>query len=95
MAHSPTIILLLSVFLNIILVNAETNDKKTVEGMLLKVLWTKVYRGHDPETKEQIIRHLKKMGDYEQLINLLTKVNKKKVEKLLNLLAEIMIIYME
>ncbi|XP_035429185.1 uncharacterized protein LOC118262139 [Spodoptera frugiperda] len=95
MAHSTTIILLLSVFLHIILVNAETLDKKTVEGMLLKMLWTKVYRGHDAETKEHIIRHLKKMGDFDQLVMLLTKVKKKKVERVITLLAEIMQIYME
>lgn len=63
--------------------------------MILKMLWTKVYHGYDAKSKEHVIRELRKSGDYDKLGNLLAKVKKEKVERVLNLLSEIMIIYMQ
>lgn len=69
-------------------------DKKTIDGMVLKMLWTRVYVGHDPKTKEKAIKQLKKTGDYDKLINHLLKVKKEKVPRILELLTLIIIEYM-
>lgn len=63
--------------------------------MILKTLWTKVCHGFDAKTKESLIKTLRTSGDYEKLVNLLVKVKKEKVQKVLNLLSEIMLIYMQ
>lgn len=62
--------------------------------MVLKTLWSKVFKNSDIQTKEQAIKKIKKSGDYDKLLNDLQKVNKNKVSKILNLVAEIMILYM-
>lgn len=51
--------------------------------------------GFDAKTKESLIKTLRTSGDYEKLVNLLVKVKKEKVQKVLNLLSEIMLIYMQ
>lgn len=61
---------------------------------MLKTLWTKVYTGYDPKVKELAINTLRKTGDYDKLIVHLMKVKKEKVQKILNLLSEIIITYM-
>lgn len=57
------------------------------------MLWEKVYRKYDAKTKEQAIKLLRKSGDYDNLINHLLKLKKEKVNKLINLIGEVMIIY--
>ncbi|KAJ0183996.1 hypothetical protein K1T71_000419 [Dendrolimus kikuchii] len=75
-------------------VNTSNYDKKTIDGMILKTLWTKVFLGYDPEIKEEGIKTLRKSGDYQKLIDHLTKVKKEKVQRLLDLIAEVIITYM-
>lgn len=63
--------------------------------MILKTLWTKVCHGFDTKTKEKLIKTLRTSGDYDKLVTLLIKVKKEKVQKVLGLLSEIMLIYMQ
>lgn len=68
--------------------------KKTVDGMVLKMLWEKVYAGYDPKVKETAIKQLRQSGDYDQLIGHLLKAKKEKVQKIINLVGEVIIAYM-
>lgn len=62
--------------------------------MVLKMLWTKVYHGYDAKSKEHVIKTLRTSGDYDKLITHLGKVKKQNVQRVLNLLSEIMLIFM-
>lgn len=62
--------------------------------MILKTLWTKTYQGFDAKTKEAAIKQIRNSGDYEKLTKYLMKVKKEKVQRLLNLFSEIILIYM-
>lgn len=73
--------------------SSDTYDKKTVEGMVLKMLWEKVFVNYDAKSKEAAIRTLRKSSDYDKLMEHLVKVKKEKVEYILNLLVEIIIVY--
>lgn len=64
-----------------------------MEGMILKSLWEKVFAGYDPKSKEKAIKELRKMSDYDKLIGHLMKVKKEKVEKILNILTDLIIEY--
>lgn len=75
-------------------VKCEAYDKKIVDGMVLKMLWEKVYAGYDPKVKETAIKQLRQSGDYDQLIGHLLKAKKEKVQKIINLVGEVMIAYM-
>lgn len=86
--------MLISIKIILFQVNGAFLDKKTIDGMILKTLWTKAYKGFDVAAKEQAIKKLKTTGEYDKLINHLLKVKKENVQKLLNLFSEIIIIYM-
>lgn len=72
-----------------------TYNKKTIEGLVLKMLWNKVFKDFDAKTKEFTIRKLREKGDYDKLVTQLQKVKKEKLEHILNLVAEIMIAFAE
>lgn len=61
--------------------------------MILRTLWEKVLFGLEPAQKEMTIKKLRGNGDYEKLIQNLIKLKKEKVEKILNLLTEVIITY--
>ncbi|XP_045458393.1 uncharacterized protein LOC123668742 isoform X2 [Melitaea cinxia] len=75
-------------------VQSQSYDKKTLDGMVLKMLWEKVYARYDAKTKEMAIRTIRETGDYEHLIQRLMKVKRDKVRKIINLVGEVMIVYM-
>ncbi|CAB3225983.1 unnamed protein product [Arctia plantaginis] len=79
MACNVTVFLLLFVLLYIVSVNTATFDKKTVDGMILKTLWTKTYQGFDAKSKEAAIKQIRNSGDYDKLIKYLMKVKKEKL----------------
>lgn len=62
--------------------------------MVLKMLWEKVYARYDAKAKEMAIRTIRETGDYEHLIQHLMKVKRDKVRKIINLVGEVMIVYM-
>lgn len=61
--------------------------------MILRMLWEKVFFGLEPAQKEVAIKKLRGNGDYEKLIKNLIKLRKEKVQKILNLLTEVIITY--
>lgn len=72
---------------------SSTYDRKTVDGMILKMLWEKVLFGLEPAQKEVAIKKLRSNGDYDKLIQKLIKLRKEKVERILNLLSEVITTY--
>ncbi|CAH2103914.1 unnamed protein product [Euphydryas editha] len=84
---------MLALLLNF-MVTSESYDKKTLDGMVLKMLWEKVYARYDAKAKEMAIKQIRQTGDYENLIEHLMKVKRDKVRKIINLVGEVMIIYM-
>lgn len=61
--------------------------------MILRMLWEKIFFGLEPAQKEVAIKKMRGSADYDRLINNLTKLKKEKVEKILNLLTEVIITY--
>lgn len=61
--------------------------------MVMRMLWERVYDGLDSKVKEEAIQTLKKRGDYDKLVDQLQKVKKEKLNYVLNLVAELMIVY--
>lgn len=57
------------------------------------MLWDKIFVGLEPAQKEMAIKKLRGNGDYEKLIKNLIKLKKEKVQKILNLLTEVIITY--
>lgn len=80
--------------MNTFQVQSQSYDKKTLDGMVLKMLWEKVYARYDAKAKEMAIRTIRETGDYEHLIQHLMKVKRDKVRKIINLVGEVMIVYM-
>ncbi|CAH4038473.1 unnamed protein product [Pieris brassicae] len=72
----------------------DTLDKKTIDGMIMKMLWEKVFGQYDAKSKELAIRKIRSGGDYDTLVKNLMKVQKDKVKKIINLVAEVMLVYM-
>ncbi|CAK1554884.1 unnamed protein product [Leptosia nina] len=68
-------------------------DRKTVDGMILKMLWDKVYGQYDAKTKELAIKKIRSRADYEHLVNHLMKLHKDKAKKIVDLVAEVMLVY--
>ncbi|CAG4955565.1 unnamed protein product [Colias eurytheme] len=75
------------------IVSADHYDEKAVDGMILKMLWEKVYAKYDPKTKEKVIKSIRKGNDYDNLVRQLTRVDKSKAKKIINLVAEVMLVY--
>lgn len=61
--------------------------------MILRMLWEKIFFGLEPAEKEVAIKKLRGNQDYDKLIKNLVKLKKEKVEKILNLLTEVIIAY--
>lgn len=62
--------------------------------MILNTLWNKVYKAYDDKTKEQAIKTLRKSDDYNNLLKNLQKLKKGKIQKILDLMTEIIMTYM-
>ncbi|VVC93756.1 unnamed protein product [Leptidea sinapis] len=59
--------------------------RRTIDGMILKTLWSKVLNNYDVKTKEMAMKQIKASPDYDKLVISLTKVKKEKVQKIIDL----------